>query len=101
MIRSLALASALTLGAAMPALAAEEAASSAASPDLATYTAHMAASANADQVRKLLNAQGYRNVSELNRDDTGRWTGTATKDGKAVGVSVKLPVKPAAPAAIN
>ena len=39
--------------------------------------------------------------SNLNRDDTGRWTGTATKDGKAVGVSVKLPVKPAAPAAIN
>lgn len=59
-------------------------------------SAHLAATANAKQVRKLLNAKNYTNVSQLNRDESGRWYGTAVKDGKRTAVSVILPSKPSA-----
>jgi hypothetical protein len=31
---------------------------------------------------------GYRDISELTKDAEGKWIGTATKDGKAVSVTV-------------
>ena len=57
--------------------------------------------ANAEQVRKLLQSQGYTNVSELSRDSNGRWTGTATKNGERKLVAVALPNKVAAPSTTN
>lgn len=71
----------------IPAIAADEQAVQSA------YTAELADRANAEQVRKLLNAQNYKNVSILDRDEDGRWTGTAVKDGKSTFVSVYLPTK--------
>lgn len=43
------------------------------------------------QARKHLLSQGYTAVSELERDADGRWTGTATKDGKTVIVAIAVP----------
>ena len=53
----------------------------------------MSSAANAEQARKLLIAQGYTNVSELTRDDKGRWNGTAMKDGKTTIVAIAIPEK--------
>lgn len=60
-------------------------------------SAQLTANANAQQVRNLLRAKDYTNISELRRDENGRWTGTAVKDGKTTVVSVQLPGKPAKP----
>jgi putative membrane protein len=62
----------------------------------ASEAAALSATANAEQARKLLIAQGYTNVSELTRDDKGRWNGTAMKDGKTTIVSIAIPDKEAA-----
>lgn len=48
------------------------------------------------QARKHLLSQGYTAVSHLERDADGRWTGTATKDGKTVIVAIKVPATAAA-----
>jgi hypothetical protein len=62
--------------------------------------AALSASANAEQARKVLQAQGYTNVSDLSRDASGRWAGTASKDGKTIFIAIALPAKtPATPAA--
>ena len=84
-----------------PAFAAETAVAPAADANsVAVEDAALSASANAEQARKLLQAQGYTNVSDLNRDASGRWTGTASKDGKTIFVAIALPAKTrAAPAA--
>ena len=88
-----------------PAFAAETAVAPAADANananaVVVEAAALSASANAEQARKLLQAQGYTNVSDLNRDASGRWTGTASKDGKTIFVAIALPAKtPAAPAA--
>ena len=84
-----------------PAFAAETAVAPAADANaVAVEAAALSASANAEQARKLLQAQGYTNVSDLNRDASGRWTGTASKDGKTIFVAIALPAKtPAAPVA--
>lgn len=74
------------------ALAADEAAAPAADSAAVTeYLADLSKAANANQVRDMLVAKGYTNVSGLVLDEQGRWTGTATKDGKTVAVSVALP----------
>ncbi len=61
------------------------------------FTAQLSVNANAEQVRKLLLAKNYKNVSHLGRDEGGRWTGTAVKNGKTTFVSVYLPAKPTVP----
>lgn len=94
MIRSLAVATAATFGLAAPALAAD---SSDPGPDTASVQAfygQLNARAKSNEMRKLLYAQGYTAVSDLNRDANGRWIGTAMKDGKQVIVGVKFPPKP-------
>ncbi len=95
MIRSLSLAALLAAGLAMPAMANEEAASDPATDAAAVsaHTAQLTQAAQADQVRKMLSAQGYNNISALTLNDYGRWTGSAEKGGKVLGVSVILPSK--------
>lgn len=53
--------------------------------------AELTLAANANQVTKLLASQGYTNVAILGRDDDGRWTGIATKDGQQRLIAVALP----------
>ena len=45
------------------------------------------------EVASDLVAQGYSNVSELNRDAKGHWVGTAVKNGKTLAVAITLPAK--------
>jgi periplasmic protein CpxP/Spy len=88
------LAAALAAGLATQAFAAEQAASPATNaPAVSAQAAALTADANAQVARKILLAQGYSNVSELNRDAKGHWAGTAVKDGKTVGVAIALPNK--------
>jgi hypothetical protein len=75
MIRSYLLAAALAVGLAVPTLAANN-----------VFTA--------DQARQHLMHLGYTNISELQKDAHGNWTGTAVRDGKTVPVAVG--VKPGA-----
>lgn len=99
MTRTLYLAAALAAGFATQAFAAEQAASpstnapAAAAQAVAAQAAALTADSNAQVARKVLLAQGYSNVSELNRDAKGHWAGTAVKDGKTVGVAIALPSK--------
>jgi hypothetical protein len=73
MIRTSILAAALAAGLALPALAADS------NP---AFTQ--------DNARQHLMHLGYTNVSQLQRDAQGNWTGTAVKDGKTVPVAVKV-----------
>lgn len=84
MIRSLSLAAALAVGMSFPALAAET------GPAFSSLFTEV-------QARQHLLHLGYTNVSELTKDEDGKWIGTATKDGKArvVAVDIKRPVAPA------
>jgi len=88
MSKALTLTLALVAAAATPALAADQASTNA-------FTAQLSANANAKQVRQILLSQNYTRVSNLNRGQDGRWTGTAVKNGKATSVSVYLPAKAA------
>ena len=84
------------------AMAGEPASSNAKAADnVATHSAGLSVAANAKQVRKLLQSQGYTNVSELSRDSNGRWAGTATKNGERKLVAVALPKNVAAPSTTN
>ena len=94
MIRALSLAALLSAGAALPALAGDEAASPDGDP--AAFTAQLSTQANASQARNILLARGYKQVSDLTRGEDGRWTGTAVRDGKTIFVAVELPTKPVA-----
>lgn len=83
MIRTFALAAALAAGMALPVLAAEGT-SGPAFQNLFTET----------QARQHLLHLGYTDVSELAKDEDGKWVGTATtKDGKkrVVAVDIKRP----------
>lgn len=84
MIRSLSLAAALAVGMSFPVLAAE------AGPAFSSLFTEV-------QARQHLLHLGYTNVSELTKDENGKWIGTATKDGKAlvVAVDIKRSVAPA------
>lgn len=84
MIRTLSLAAVLAVGMSLPALAAE----SLARQNIFTQ----------DQARQHLMHLGYTNISELTKDASGKWVGTATtKDGqvRGVAVDVKGPASPA------
>lgn len=88
MIRSLMIASA-ALAMSVPALADDAAAPS---NDAAAVSKFQLAQVNAEtQAQKHLLSQGYSNVSSLEQDAHGRWTGTATKDGKTVIVAIHVP----------
>lgn len=92
MIRTITLATVLATGLSMSAVAADEATAPATTAAAVTeYLADLSKAANANQVRDLLVAKGYSNVTNLIRDEQGRWTGAAVKDGKSVAVSVALP----------
>jgi hypothetical protein len=93
MIRALTLTTVLAAGFALPAVAAEAPAEAADASAAKAQSAALSVAANAEQARKILLSQGYTNVSELNQDDKGRWTGTATKDGKTIFVAIALPMK--------
>ena len=85
MIRAFSLAAALAVGITLPVLAAE---TGPASVSLFTEV----------QARQHLLHLGFINVSELTKDEDGKWIGTATQDGKtrAVAVDIKRPVAAAA-----
>ncbi len=55
----------------------------------AAFAQALATDAAAYQARLQLAHQGYINISELDRNDDGNWTGTAVKDGKTVLVTVE------------
>jgi hypothetical protein len=102
MIRTLSIASVIALGLAYPAFAADApapAATAAAAETgtdpaaIAMFTKMLSDAANAKEARKFLMAKGYTDVSELQRDGSGRWAGTATKNGKQVGVALDLTPK--------
>lgn len=78
---------------AAPAFAADTAATPEAAP---AVRAHLTATSAELQARQHLVRQGYINVSSLEKDALGRWTGTASKDGKIAIVAIKLPIVPAA-----
>ncbi len=59
----------------------------------AAFSAELANAANAEQARQQLAHQGYTAISPLHRD-SGRWVGTAMKDGKTVFVAVVTPLAP-------
>jgi hypothetical protein len=40
------------------------------------------------QARSRIEAQGFRNIAELRKDDQGIWRGKAERDGKSVGVAI-------------
>ncbi len=80
MLRTALLTAVLAAGLAVPALAADT---------KAAFTQ--------DEARQHLMHLGYTNVSHLQKDAHGNWTGTATKDSKTVPVAVK--VKPSMPTA--
>jgi hypothetical protein len=99
MVRALSLAALIAAGFSCSALAADEAAPPATdAAAVAAYTAQLSVAANAAHVRQLLQAQGYTNVSDLNHDEDGRWSGTAVKNGKTIGVAIALPSRQAVPA---
>lgn len=95
MIRNTALALIATAGFAVPAIAAEVEASNA--DVAAAVSSGFAFESAANQAKLILAKQGYVNVAITGRDDDGRYTGTAFKDGKTLLVAVDLP-KPQAPA---
>ena len=80
---------------AMPAFAAQDAQKFDSNVSSAQAAAMTGAAAE-KQARMHLAHQGYSNISSLERDQNGRWTGVAVKDGKTVPVAVVLPHVPAA-----
>lgn len=89
MIRLLSLAASASLALAVPAMA-ESTANFDASKSKA-FGAGLTKAADARQAQMQLARQGYSQISDLNRDASGRWVGTAQKDGKTVYVAVAMP----------
>ena len=99
MIRTLTLALA-TAALALPASAAETAGGNASAADTSVHARELANQYDAKQAHNILASRGLVNISALDRDDDGRWTRTAMKDGKTIFVAVVLP-KPHAEGATN
>lgn len=89
MIRIMLISAAAAAGLALPAIADE--ASSIDAGKSAAFSAELANAANAQQARVQLAHQGYTGISALSRDESGRWIGTAIKDGQTVVVAVVTP----------
>ena len=90
MIRAFALAAALAVGATLPALADDTQATTTTAPAFQSIFTET-------QARQHLLHLGYSEVSPLEQDATGKWVGTASKDGKKVVVAVDVK-RPAATA---
>ncbi len=93
MIRALSLAAALAVGLALPALAGDVTTAGPATQNLFT----------SDQARQHLMHLGYTNISEMTKDESGKWVGHATKDGKTflVAVMIQGPAAAVNPAQTN
>jgi hypothetical protein len=89
MTRMLSLAAVLAAGLAFPTIAADT--TPTAAPEAgATETAPSGNPFTMEDARKHLMQQGYTNVSELVKDASGKWVGSAVKDGKTVPVAVDV-----------
>jgi hypothetical protein len=82
MTRKLWLAAVLAASVAFPAIAED------ASTKVAPEAARSGTPFTMEDARKHLMQQGYTNVSELVKDASGKWVGSAMKDGKTVPVAV-------------
>ena len=89
MIRTLTLAALAATAFALPAAAAETGNVDANVTN--AYASELAGANDAKQAVNILASRGYVNISSLERDANGRWTGTAMKDGKTQFVAVSLP----------
>jgi hypothetical protein len=89
MIRALALSTLATAAFALPALADSPATFDPA--QTAAFSAELSDAAVAEQARLHLSREGFTGISPLSRDETGRWVGTANKDGQTIFVAVILP----------
>jgi len=97
MIRTASIAALVTAGLALPAVAADTSANVNAK-HTSIHAQELKNLYDAKQAHNILASRGFVNISALDRDDDGRWTGIATKDGKTIFVAVALPPVPAASA---
>lgn len=100
MIRIASIAALAAAGLVTPALAETAVPAAADNQSAQSFTAQLTAVAAQNEIRHLLAAQGYIVTSDLSRNDSGLWVGTALKDGKSVPVAIKMPPR-AAPAVTN
>ncbi len=84
MTRKLSLAAVLAASLAFPAIAED------ASTKVAPEAARSGTPFTMEDARKHLMQQGYTNVSELVKDASGKWVGSAVKDSKTVPVAVDV-----------
>ena len=100
MIRALSLAAALAAGLALPALAADTAVKAGTETTAGPATQNLFTS---DQARQHLMHLGYTEISSMTKDESGKWIGRATKEGKSfiVSVDVKGPTVEAKPVPTN
>jgi len=89
MTRMLSLAAVLVAALAFPAIAGDTA-TTATSEAAATESAPAGNPFTMEDARKHLMQQGYTNVSELVKDASVKWVGSADKDGKTVIVTVDV-----------
>lgn len=97
MIRTTSIAALVTAGLALPAVAAETS-GNVNSKYTSIHAQELKNLYDAKQAHNILASRGFVNISALDRDDDGRWTGIATKDGKTIFVAVALPPSQAVPA---
>lgn len=90
MIRTASIAALVTAGLALPAVAAETTGNANAN-FTSVHAQELKNQYDAKQAHNILASRGFVNISALDRDDDGRWTGIATKDGKTIFVAVALP----------
>lgn len=104
MIRTMVVSLIATLGLSIPAMAGTISEHSDAANNSAKFTRLDTAlndAATAQQVRDQLEHNGFTHVSALMRDSSGRFAGTAMKDGKTVMVAVVFPPAPPREPAID
>ena len=91
MIRTASIATLVTASLALPAAAAETTGNDANANFTSVHAQELKNLYDAKQAHNILASRGFVNISALDRDDDGRWTGIATKDGKTIFVAVALP----------
>jgi putative membrane protein len=89
MIRTLSIFALSATALALPAYAGEPTANDTAA--VSVHATELADAYAAKQAHRLLASQGYLNISALERNENGHWTGTALKDGKTIFVAIALP----------
>ena len=102
MIRALYLAAVLAAGLVSPALAGDTAVKAGTETTAGPATQNLFTS---EQARQHLMHLGYTEVTSMTKDESGKWVGRATKDGKnfivAVGIKGPAPTVEAKPAPTN